>query len=65
MATLKNSLRGVTPYRRTIKNPVTNEDANDKIYAVMDNSRKLSEQKIITKTSGLAGDTECIWYFCS
>ena len=52
MAIRKNSLRGVTPYRRTIKNPVTNEDANDKIYTVMDNSRKLSEQKIITKTSG-------------
>ena len=52
MAIRKISLRGTTPYKRTIKNPVTNENANDKIYTVMDNSRKLSEQKIITKTSG-------------
>jgi len=52
MATLKNSLRAATPYRRTIKNPVSDKPASEIIYNVMNNCRKLSEQKIITKTSG-------------
>lgn len=58
MAKRKISFRSSTSFKRTIKNPVTNEDANDKIYAVMDNSRKLSEQKIISATASNAGPLE-------
>tara|TARA_R100001086_G_scaffold247420_2_gene181645 strand:- start:608 stop:1141 length:534 start_codon:yes stop_codon:yes gene_type:complete len=58
MASFKNSLRAPAPFKRTIKNPVTNENANDKIYSVMDNSRKLSEQKIISATASNAGPLE-------
>jgi hypothetical protein len=52
MATKRNTIRTRTPFKRPIKNPVSNEPISDKIYNVMDNSRKLSELKIIPKTEG-------------
>lgn len=48
MASFKNSLRIPAPFKRTIKNPATNQNATGKIYTVMDNSRKLSQQKVIS-----------------
>ena len=58
MASLKNSARIPTRFKRTIKNPATNKNATDKVYTVMDSSRKLSEQKIISSTSADAGPLE-------
>lgn len=58
MAIRKNKVVTPTQFKRTIKNPVTNENANDKIYTVMDNSRKLSEQKMISATATNAGPLE-------
>ena len=52
MATKRNTIRIRTTFKRPIKNPVSDEPISDTIYNVMDNSRKLSELKIIPKTSG-------------
>ncbi len=52
MATKRNTIRTRTAFKRPIKNPVSNDPISDTIYNVMDNSRKLSELKIIPKTEG-------------
>ena len=58
MASLKNSVRRPTPFKRTIKNPASNQNATGKIYTVMDNSKKLSQQKIISAPGSNAGALE-------
>jgi hypothetical protein len=55
---IKMALTIATTFKKTIKNPATNKKANDKIYTVMENSRKLSEQKIISTTAANAGPLE-------
>jgi hypothetical protein len=55
---IKMALTIATTFKKTIKNPATNKKANDKIYTVMENSRKLSEQKIISTTATTAGPLE-------
>lgn len=52
MATKRNTIRTRTAFKRPIKNPVSNDPISDTIYNVMDNSRKLSELKMIPKTEG-------------
>jgi len=52
MTVKRNVLKIPTIYERPITNPASNEPVTPIIYNVMDNSRRLSEQKIITKTSG-------------
>ena len=47
-----------TQFKRTIKNPTTGQDVSDTVYTVMENSKKLSEQKIISSTSTNAGPVE-------
>ena len=47
-----------TQFKRTIKNPTTGQDVSDTVYTVMENSKKLSEQKIISSTSTNAGPLE-------
>ena len=52
MATKRNTIRTRTAFKRPIKNPLCDDPTPDTIYNVMDNSRKLSELKIIPKTEG-------------
>ena len=58
MAVKKNVLKIPTIYERPITNPKSNEPITPKIYNVMDNSRKLSEQKFISSTAASAGPLE-------
>ena len=58
MAVKKNVLRTPTIYERPITNPISNEPVTPVIYNVMDSSRKLSEQKLISSTAANAGPLE-------
>ena len=58
MASLKNSLRVPQRFVRPVKNTTSEEIVNPTIYNVMDNSRTLSEQKIISSTAPNAGPLE-------
>ena len=58
MASLKNSLRVPQRFVRPVKNTTSEEIVNPTIYNVMDNSRTLSEQKIISSTASNAGPLE-------
>jgi uncharacterized membrane protein YcgQ (UPF0703/DUF1980 family) len=55
---IKMALKLGTQFKRTIKNPTTGQDVSDTVYTVMENSKKLSEQKIISSTSTNAGPLE-------
>ena len=55
MAVKRNVLRTPTIYERPITNPTSKEPATPVIYNVMDNSRRLSEQKFISATAANAG----------
>lgn len=58
MAVKRNVLRIPTIYERPITNPASKEPVTPVIYNVMDNSRILSDQKIISATGGSAGPLE-------
>ena len=58
MASLKNSLRVPQRFVRPVKNTTSEEIVNPTIYNVMDNSRTLAEQKIISSTAPNAGPLE-------
>lgn len=52
MATTNNRLRPRRAYKRPVNKSSADIPVTSTIYNVMDNSRRLSDQKIITKTSG-------------
>ena len=58
MASPKNLLRVPQRFVRSVKSPTSEEIVNPTIYNVMDNSRRLSEQKIISSTASNAGPLE-------
>ena len=58
MASPKNLLRVPQRFVRPVKSPTSEEIVNPTIYNVMDNSRRLSEQKIISSTASNAGPLE-------
>lgn len=58
MAIKTNTLISRTSFSRPIKNPVSDTPISEPIYNVMDNSRRLSEQKIISATASTAGPLE-------